>query len=281
MDLTRANHGLVRLFAVYSILVAGVWLARIGPSGIALAAASLHLLAAALLLAAGAGGRMYAACWVLWLVAWAEIGLMFRLTSPEVHDATIRVVDRALFGEHLHLTLPARMAWGWLREIMGLAYLSYYGLIIAPPLILALRKRKSALARHAFGLMTVYLGCFAVYLLLPVLGPRMVAAAAEESVVQTAGSAAWLMNVLFAAGDSPGTAFPSSHCAASLAAALLVRRHFGRGAGWGALAWAGLIILSTIYTSNHYAVDAAAGVALAVLILMLLGRRWDEKEGES
>ena len=88
------------------------------------------------------------------------------------------------------------------------------------------------------------------------------------------------MQAFFAAGDSLGTAFPSSHCAASVAAALLVRRHFGNRAGVVAGVWAGMIVMSTIYTNNHYGIDALAGVLLALttvgLVLRWRGQRGDE-----
>jgi membrane-associated phospholipid phosphatase len=121
--------------------------------------------------------------------------------------------------------------------------------------------------------MSTYLACFLVYLLMPVLGPREVTAAAGGGTTVAGGVFGSAINAFFAAGDSLGTAFPSSHCAASVAAAVLVGRHFDRTTGRLALTWAGFIVISTIYTNNHYAVDALAGVTLGFLVQTIAGPR--------
>ena len=273
MDLSRINRGLAWLFAVYNVFAGVVWVLRAGAQALTPLMVALHL-GLAWLLIARSGGRMVPGYpWLLWLAAWVEIGWLYRLTGPVVHDGSIRMMDLAIFGRHLNEILSVALPWAWLRTTMGLAYLSYYLLILGPVFVLLVQRRRRDLQAHTFGLMTTYLACFAVYLVLPVLGPRAFVAGAGDTLPQAAGIFARLMQVLFAAGDSLGTAFPSSHCAASVAAALLVRQHFGIRLGILAAIWAGLIVVSTVYTNNHYALDAAAGVSLAWVVVRVIRMR--------
>ena len=102
-----------------------------------------------------------------------------------------------------------------------------------------------------------------------VISPAMAQAATEVPVVQ-GGLFGPVIRAFFAAGDSLGTAFPSSHCAGSVAAALLVGRLFGPAAGRLAGLWAAFIVVSTVYTNNHYLTDTVAGVATGLVIQKLL-----------
>ena len=67
-------------------------------------------------------------------------------------------------------------------------------------------------------------------------------------------------------GDSPGTAFPSSHVAGVFAAALIARRWTPRALGYLWIIAACGVALSTIYTQNHYAVDVVYGMAVAFVL---------------
>ncbi|MCI0689339.1 MAG: phosphatase PAP2 family protein, partial [Sporichthyaceae bacterium] len=66
------------------------------------------------------------------------------------------------------------------------------------------------------------------------------------------------------AGDSLGTAFPSSHAAGAVTAAWLAWRWFGRPVAVLLTVQAGGVLLATVYTQNHYAVDAVAGLVWAL-----------------
>src|SRR5207244_2602546 len=80
---------------------------------------------------------------------------------------------------------------------------------------LYLRGRREPFARTMLALTLVYGVCFSAYLFFPVDGPRFLfgAAAAPDGPVR-----AFVLRLL-AAGSSRGTAFPSSHVAASVVAA--------------------------------------------------------------
>ena len=69
----------------------------------------------------------------------------------------------------------------------------------------------------------------------------------------------WLYSV-----DTPANALPSLHVANTCLAAACLRRG---GGAWRIVApiWAVLIVLSTLTTKQHYAIDVAGGMALAAV----------------
>jgi membrane-associated phospholipid phosphatase len=170
-------------------------------------------------------------------------------------DAVVMVWERALFPTNPSATWAPSLPSLALSEALHLAYASYYLLVLAPPILLYLRGRRTEYARTMLALVLVYAVCFLTYLAFPVDGPRYLvgAAAAPEGPLRT-----FVLHLL-AAGSSRGTAFPSSHVAASVVASLCALR-FQRPLG---LVVAGLTLglaLGTVYGGFHYAVDALAGV---------------------
>ena len=100
-----------------------------------------------------------------------------------------------------------------------------------------------------------------------------VAAAQGAAPIEATGLFAPIMISLFNAGDSLGTAFPSSHCAASLAVALSIYRYVSPRAARLFMIWALLIIVSTVYANNHYAIDGVAGIIVAMVV-------WGIRQGQ-
>jgi membrane-associated phospholipid phosphatase len=190
-------------------------------------------------------------------VFWAELGLLARLRPLPSHDALIAALDRAIFGLHLHAVWEPAAPWPWLRESMYFFYFSYYVMLIVPAVVVIARGRRDSIRDVTLRLMATYLTCFLFYSVVPVHGPRTFDpvplgphhAGLFESIVERARET----------GDSPGTAFPSSHVAGVLTVAWFGRRWFGRGTFAALAAGAVLVTLSTIYTGNHFAVDALCG----------------------
>jgi membrane-associated phospholipid phosphatase len=279
MDMRNDKPGIEILFMAYNVILAGVWVLRAGQESATPLMVLLHVGLAFLLLELPRVGsetrlplrilaRIYP--FLMWTLAWSEIGWLYGLTLPVVHDASIKAIDLAFLGFHLNEEMSVLLSWTWLRNIMGFSYLSYYLLILGPPVALAVKRRDRELKYHTFGLLATYLVCFVIYLALPVLGPRDLAHSTGGVAQGVGGLFGPVINAFFEAGDSLGTAFPSSHCAGSVAAAILVRRHFRPSTGLIASIWAGFIVVSTVYTNNHYAIDAVAGVATAVMTQKLV-----------
>jgi membrane-associated phospholipid phosphatase len=279
MDLKNETPGVESLFMIYNVILAGVWVMRAAQESVTPFMVFLHVGLACLFMEVGrpkSNAPVFSRIlrgfypFVIWTLAWTEIGWLYNLTQPVVYDGAVRAADLAMFGTHLNESLADLAPWSPMRNMMGFTYLSYYLLILVPPAVLALRKRGRELEYHTLGLMFTYLACFVIYLVMPVLGPRDLAQAAGNIAPGVGGFFGPVIDAFFAAGDSLGTAFPSSHCAGSVAAAYLVRRHFGKYVGWCAVCWAGLIVVSTVYTNNHYLADSVAGVALALITQNML-----------
>jgi membrane-associated phospholipid phosphatase len=264
-----------RVFIAYNLVLAAVW------SGTGLAGWTapvltwLHLAAAAGTVALRRSeGR--APRWTLALrsgyplpaiaLAWSELGLLHRLVPRPPHDAVAAAWDRALFGGHPHELWGTAHPEGWLGTAMFAAYLSYYLLVFVPPLVLAARGNGPGYRDAAFRLLVTYLGCDLLYLAFPVYGPRF--AGAEP--LANGGALAGLAEGLRALGDSPGTAFPSSHVAGAVTAAIVAHRWFPRPLPVLWIAGALAVAVSTVYTRNHFAVDALAGGVWALLLQFLV-----------
>jgi membrane-associated phospholipid phosphatase len=193
-----------------------------------------------------------------------------------MHDQAVVLLDATLFGGHGHLALP-RVA-PWADGFMEVAYLSYYGLVLGPLVVLAWRRPAAACHDYTRVVLATYLVCFACYVVYPVLGPRAVEAAAAlgPAAGDDGAVAVWLRRL----GDSAGTAFPSSHCAGAAAAALAVGRIVGRRVGLVMGAWALLVAIATVHTGNHYVIDSVAGLAVAVAVhAVAVGRPQDRAAG--
>jgi membrane-associated phospholipid phosphatase len=184
-------------------------------------------------------------------------------------DAVVIGWEHALFPTNPSATWAPSLPVVAVSEALHLAYASYYLLVLVPPVLLYLRGRRSEYARTMLALVLVYGMCFLTYLVFPVDGPRYLvgAAAAPDGPVRTA------VLHLLAAGSSRGTAFPSSHVAASVVASLCALR-FQRRVGVVVAASTAGLALGTVYGGFHYAVDALAGGIVGLAAWLLANALW-------
>ena len=178
-------------------------------------------------------------------------------TRPAVHDALIQRWEASIFGGQ-----PSRDWWRahpslfWSTVLHG-AYFMYYAIVPLPVLWFWIRRDLVALRRTVLLEMATFVFCYLWFVFFPVAGPYYEFARPTGAFVQT--FTARLVYGALATGSSFGAAFPSSHVAASVAAA---------GAAWlgdrrlgGVLiVFAALLTVATVYCQMHYAVDATAGL---------------------
>lgn len=127
-------------------------------------------------------------------------------------------------------------------------YQSLYLFLPAP----WLARSREELRRYAVAFFAISLAGFATFFFFPVYGPRP-------------GVAAEGLYSLLVRYDGNLNAFPSLHAALTVLTLLLVVRVVrSRAAVAFAFLWSALVLYSTMATKQHYAVDVAAGVLLAL-----------------
>lgn len=179
-------------------------------------------------------------------------------------DARVQGWESVLFAGNPSATWAPAMPVRWMSELLHAAYASYYLLIYLPPAVLYIRRRRADFAATLLALTFVYGLCFLTYLFFPVDGPRYLLgpAAAPDGPMRT-----FVLQLLHA-GSSRGTAFPSSHVAASVVASLAALR-FQRPVGMAVSTMTVGLALATVYGGFHYAVDALAGFVVGVAAWLL------------
>ena len=174
-------------------------------------------------------------------------------------DALVASWESHLFASDPSRSLAVRWPWLALSELLHLCYISYYAMVYVPPALLWLRGRRRAFGETVLALVVVYAVCFAVYVIFPVDGPRFV----HGPSLAPNGPIRSIVLRLLESGSSRGTAFPSSHVAASVVAALAALRFQRRVGAVVAVLAVGLAV-GAVYGGYHYAVDVLAGAAIGL-----------------
>jgi membrane-associated phospholipid phosphatase len=200
---------------------------------------------------------------------YVELRWIIPVIGAAHRDATVVAWEHLLFPSDPSRTLASRVHSLPLSEALHLAYALYYPVVGIPPMVLFFTGARRKLAATTLALVIVYAACFLAYPLFPVDGPRFLLgpAPAPDGPVRS------YVLALLERGSSRGTAFPSSHVAASVVAALCALQH-QRRLGVVAAIIAGGLTVATVYGGFHYAVDAVAGLVLGVSVWLLSNAVW-------
>ena len=183
--------------------------------------------------------------------------------AGRVHeDALVGMWETAAFPMDPSRSLARMWPSLPLSELLHAAYLSYYALIFVPPAVLWLRGRRTAFSSTLLALTVVYALCFTVYVNFPVDGPRFLHGASAAP----AGPIRSLVVALLASGSSRGTAFPSSHVAASVVASVCALR-FQRPLGVVVALLTAGVCVGAVYGGYHYGVDIVGGLLTGAISL--------------
>lgn len=205
---------------------------------------------------------------ILVLALYTEIGQLNRALGFS-QDPRVQAWEAALFGGQPARDWIRAWPWPWLSWLLHLGYLSYYVILSGSPLGLWFLGQRAGARDTACLIMVAFYLCYAVFLLFPVAGPRYLFPLAQNPA--TAIPVATFTQKLLNSRAAWGTAFPSSHVAASLVASLSAWR-FSRPLGAVLIPLSVLLALGTVYGQFHYALDALAGAALAAVVLALAPR---------
>lgn len=183
--------------------------------------------------------------------------LTFVVSRSLLATAFVALLPFYLVIGELTRGMPAHAPEIALDRAMGLqpAWMLVYGSLYAFAWFMPLcvvrdwRLGRRALQAYLAAMVVAYAG-FVAY---PTIAPR-------PDVVPGDGFAAWSLRVMYDI-DPPHGCFPSLHVAYSFLAALVCWR-MNRAVGAVSCIWAALIAVSTVYTKQHYVVDAIAGAVL-------------------
>ena len=279
----RAMRLLTALLVAYNLLLAGIWISLSARWSAAPWLSAGHVAAASAVLLAARRQRESARRLsmvdllplLLLAVFWAELRPLFPLLHTSTLDSRIVALEQSVLGFNVHTVWWHAMPW--LRGVMEPLYFGYFPGQIAILSFVALRMPAAAFRELLLRGVVTYLVCDSIYLAIPTLGPRAVQTGLEANA---AGHAGGLFQLFYDAvrsfGDSPGTAFPSSHVAGILTVAIAARATGNRTFGNVMTVLGVGVSAATVYTQNHYLLDAIAGAALAValqyaLVPVLLG----------
>ncbi|MGD2136460.1 MAG: phosphatase PAP2 family protein, partial [Gemmatimonadales bacterium] len=215
-----------RLLGAYVVVVTAVILARGGAGAATAWLLTAHVLFGTLLILfarrdsdSGLGGVMHDVYPLLLLSAfYTELGILAEaqgLRATLAHDVTVQGWEATLFGRQISYTWIRSSPSVFWSGLLHLAYLTYYPIILAGPIVFLLGKRREAVRRVVFTLMLGFVLCYLVFLFFPVAGPNYL-----FSEPTGAARDVWTADVVYAilgAGSAIGTAFPSSHVAATVA----------------------------------------------------------------
>lgn len=201
---------------------------------------------------------------------YAELDVLNGATARPVYDTLVQRWELALFG-----TQPSTAWWQsapsrfWSAVLHG-AYFSYYFIILLPALYFVWRRKLEAVRHFVLVVMTVFVLCYLIFLFFPVAGPYYLFP--RPAAWFTDNLPARLVYATLASGSSYGAAFPSSHVAATVAAALAAYRG-SRPLGLLLAGPTTLLTIGVVYCQMHYAVDAVAGLAIGVTVAAIPGIR--------
>jgi len=207
---------------------------------------------------------------IAWPVAltplfYMELATLNQLLFPGYYDAFVQRWEEALFGVQLSVKAADWIPSLWFSELLHVGYVSYY-LVVPAALISAwVAGGRTGLERAAFTTALGFFLCYLCFAVFPVAGPRY--DFPKISGPPSQGFVFAIVHQILESGSSKGTAFPSSHVAATLSAWLSAGA-VNRRAFWLLAPFAIALTLGTVYGRFHYGVDAAAGVVFALVAFL-------------
>jgi len=199
---------------------------------------------------------------ILYAPFYYQTGLINRVVIPHFLDGFFMNLDVRIFGQFPGLFLSGKHGNAFLDEFFHFFYFSYY-LIIPLTGILLYRKKVKLFESFVFQLSSLFYLCYFIYIFLPVEGPI----ALRNEYYHHDGLFRAIVDFIYAEGENPGAAFPSSHVAATLLIAWWGSKHFER---MKVFYWLTCLFLSiaTVYCIFHYVVDVIGGLLLGVLAIL-------------
>ena len=210
---------------------------------------------------------------VLVILFYGALDLVGGHGAITTHEKTVQRWELAIFGSQVSQTWWQQHGSPFWSTVLHAVYASYYLVIAAGPILFLIRGDQANLRRTVTAIAATYGVCFVIFLLYPVAGPNYEFPKPSPEFIDN--PAARLVYSLLQRGSSYGAAFPSSHVAAALTAALATFQG-DRRLGSILLVPAVILPFAVVYTQMHYAMDAVAGVIVGVAVWALLRRTGEQ-----
>jgi membrane-associated phospholipid phosphatase len=196
-----------------------------------------------------------------------QTGLINTVVVPRFLDSFFLNLDVHIFGQFPGFLLSGTHGNAFLDEFFHFFYFSYY-FVIPLTAILLYRKDIKLFESFMFQLSALFYVCYAIFIFLPVEGPITFR---NEYYLQH-GMFRSIVDFLWSKGETPGSAFPSSHVAVTFLVAWWGSSHFKR---LRIFYWLTCLFLSiaTVYCMFHYAVDVIGGLLLGILAVFAFNWR--------
>ena len=259
---------------LYNAVLISVWLPLARESGIARWMIAIHALGLCLpplLIRARRLSRalavlreIYPALWLL--VFWRELGIHCALVGSAMDDAVLAAFDRVVFGVNLNAVWAPLMPAAWASELMQGIYFGYYASFLGLIVYLFSRRQLQVTRDTLLRISITYAAAYVVYAIAPTVGPMAMGSFPRFAGPGAGGVFRALNDWLQANGDAAGTAFPSTHVAGAITLAWLAWRHCPRWCAWLLTVLALAVGPATVYTQNHFALDALSGAILGMVL---------------
>lgn len=225
-----------------------------------------------------------------------ETGELNRMFITNYIDPLVIGWDQALFGCQPSMLFMDALPHVWVSELFYISYFSYYVMIGGVGLALFFRDRLQFF-HYVSVISFVFYCCYAIYIFIPVVGPRLFMREIEGYALPEAvwnlspvhdfpaavqkGPFFHIMAWIYEVFEAPGAALPSSHVAIALSTLYFSFRYLPKIRHIH-LVMAVLLCASTVYCRYHYVVDVFAGMLTVGLLLPLANRlywRFEHKAG--
>jgi membrane-associated phospholipid phosphatase len=179
--------------------------------------------------------------------------------------AAIPAWESALFGGQPSLYLSERLPFVPLSEYLHFCYLSYVIVIPSVAAYWYVSGRRAAFGELLLLLSTALLASYLFFILLPVDSPYYLS---QRLGPPLSGHFFFdLVHQVSARGGARGGAFPSAHVSGAVVVSLVAWRHQRRLA-YLLVPFTGSLMIATVYGRFHYVLDALAGAALAIAVVV-------------
>jgi membrane-associated phospholipid phosphatase len=199
--------------------------------------------------------------WLGLVLCYSLMKPLVPVLHPQLYDGALRQLDLHLMGKSLAPWQEALLGHPHLTDLFCLFYLGLFLWLVG---LMGFHSylRRALYQRFMLGLILVYIGGFAGYLLYPAVGPRF--AYPQEWTWLSGGIIFRWAEVLIVNLGAQFDVFPSLHGAISGYLLCWQAAHDRRGLIWGAPLTLG-IWLSTLFLGFHYLPDLLSGGLLAVV----------------